>query len=594
MSIRKASLPTQLLNAGQNARDNSHNWILDSLDALASFQNSLSFAEGGGNRGPIFAAARDTIRRLIDLPVVAFLTVDPDGLNFSLEDCDPEGERPFIETEVERLIHEGAFAWVLKQNHVTLYPSSTSDRSLLLHVLASPSRTMGMFAGVVDTRRPCIPAAHQKLLSVVLLQCAGALRINDLCATLLSRNHNLKAAVDEQTRELRESEMREKQANRAKRDFLATMSHEIRTPMNGVLGMAQLLSDTRLDEDQREFVGIIKMSGESLLTIINNILDFSKIESGRLEVECVPFELRRCAQEVIRLLEQGAEARGIALRYECEDALPHWLVGDHTRTRQVLINLIGNAIKFTNQGHVTLRLGYEQCSGQRARVLFEVRDTGIGIPEEALSRIFDRFTQADGSMTRQFGGSGLGLSICRTLVELMGGTLSVRSRLGEGSIFSFCLTLPLAKEAEEQDSVVVEGSQETPIEARVLLVEDNEVNQLVARRLLEKLGCSVEVAQNGVEALEMLRSARFDIVFMDCQMPEMDGFKATEEIRSREAEFGRVPIVALTANATLGDAERCLEVGMNDFVSKPVEREELRQMLVRWASPAARVKRELV
>jgi signal transduction histidine kinase/CheY-like chemotaxis protein len=559
-----------------------HGWLLDSLDALATFQNSLNFAQGEGNRRTIFKASREAIRRLIDLPVVAFLTVDSDGLNFSMGDCDPENERPFIEAELEQLIHEGSFSWVLNQNHVSMFPARTAGRTLLLHVLASQSRTMGMFVGVIDGQRSSIPVTHQKLLSVVLLQCAGALRIDDLYSALTRHSNDLKAAVDEQTRELRESEKKERQANRAKSDFLATMSHEIRTPMNGVLGMAQVLADTQLDEDQRKAVGMIQNSGKALLAIINDILDFSKIESGQLKIECVPFDFWECSQEIIGFLEQAAEAKGIALRYERDEALPRWLMGDPTRIQQVLFNLAGNAIKFTKQGHVTLRFGCEKCSEQRTRLLVEVEDTGIGIPAEALERIFDRFTQADSSTTREFGGSGLGLSISRKLVEQMGGTISVRSRLGEGSVFSFNLTLLLGK--GEEDLAAVEASLETPITARVLVAEDNAVNQIVARRLLEKLGCCVEVAENGLEALEILCRSRFDLVFMDCHMPKMSGFEATIEIRNREAEFGRIPIVALTANAMQSDAEQCLAVGMNDFISKPVKREELRRVLMRWLS----------
>jgi signal transduction histidine kinase/DNA-binding response OmpR family regulator len=522
-------------------------------------------------------------------------------------------------------------------------------------------------------------------------------------------------------------------ANRAKSEFLANMSHEVRTPMTGVLGMAGLLLDMNLSEEQTEYVRIIQSSGEALLAIINDILDFSRIEAGRLTIDPIPFDLTAAIDEVVALVSEKTEgAIELIVRY-APDA-PRRMVGDAGRIRQVLLNLVGNAIKFTNEGHVFINVECVESSDERALLRVSVEDTGIGIKAEKLETVFDKFTQADGSITRRYGGAGLGLAISKQLVELMGGEITVESEPGVGSTFAFSLDLPLDREApletaaaENLDGVrimvvqrhdkvravhieqltacaarvggvasgaaavsqlhaalqagdpyrivvvahdvpdmtvealatVIKGdpalkpvvlvmlttlgqqgdadrlraagfdaylTQPTrpsqladvlsavwsvkekgvrevfvtrhtilesrtrhaaeagnaPIRARVLVAEDNAVNRKTASRMLELLGCHVDVATDGEEAVRMLASDSYDLIFMDCQMPKLDGYEATREIRRREASGGiRTTIIAMTAHALPGDREKCIEAGMDDYVSKPIRKDAVSEVINR-------------
>jgi PAS domain S-box-containing protein len=502
-------------------------------------------------------------------------------------------------------------------NHLPAIASLTDEDGRYLYVNQPLSDTFNLRPGellgktIADWMPEAAESNRQHDLEV--LACGGTMQFDDvLTAPDGSVRHWLSfkfplgaqggqkligtVAVDITSRkqwevQLEEAKEEAERANRAKSEFLANMSHEIRTPLNGILGMTGLALETDLNAEQREYLETVKFSGDSLLTLINDILDFSKIEAGKVDLEVIEFDLRETIHATLKTLSIRARQKGLELRADFAPDVPEIVSGDPTRVRQIVLNLAGNAVKFTESGEIKISVRALPADSEEPNLHFTVSDSGIGIPPDKLDLIFKPFSQADSSTTRKFGGTGLGLTISTRLVGVMGGKMWVESEVGKGSQFHFTLRLPAsnARRAPDRSTAMragvnpLPGGDEAPkprATLRILLAEDNQVNQRLALRLLQKRGHEVTIAVNGRDAVAAAAQAVFDLVLMDLQMPEMDGFEAAAALREREKETHvHLPVIALTAHALKGDREQCLEAGMDGYLSKPIRGEELDSIL---------------
>ncbi len=570
----------------------TYNHLIDALHIIATPDDVLLQFDGKPDKTIILDAVWLRIRKIMSFNEMGFLQLDDDGLDFNLIYHQPENSLDHINDISSGAIKEGIFAWALNHNRAVVLHGDESSPSRLFHVVAIRGKVIGMFVATFDFDAGSINETTLGLLSIILLNCANTIEALELNMMVRKQNEVLETKIEERTRQLEIEKTRAEAASIAKSNFLATMSHEIRTPMNGVLGMAQVIAATELTEKQKLYVNTILDSGNSLLVVINDILDFSKIEAGKMELEHNPFNLHKIITDVVSLFKSRAGEKNIHLSFDVEQGCPVDLIGDSLRIKQIIQNLVSNAVKFTEQGSIKISISGSVVSDDIARLIVNVSDTGIGIDPRAQEKLFSDFTQVDSSTTRKFGGTGLGLAICKQLIMLMQGEIGVNSQPGQGATFWFTLNLNLNKniQAQKLEDNIECTVKLKPLTGTVLLVEDNKVNQFVAKAILEQFNLIVDIANDGLQAVKKNERKAYDLILMDCQMPVLDGFDATRKIRKNETDNKanqHIPIIALTANVHDKDRERCLAVGFDDYIPKPIVKNDLYKLLDKYLNQQA-------
>jgi len=569
-------------------------WLAKALEISASLGDFQACVNQGMDPAAILSETRVRLQQMFEFRAIAFLLVDEKDQAFSLSDCEPGTERDYIQAEIDHHIEEGTFAWALNQTRAVLAQTQDGRYTLVFHVLATRSRIRGMFVGLLAEEMVEVKESVLNLFSIIFFATANALESYELYQFVKEQKSNLEVIVSQRTRQLEEARAEAEEANKAKSQFLANMSHEIRTPLTAIIGYAEALRHDDMSESEKtEAVDIITRAGRHLQDIINDILDLSKIESNHLETELVPTDPMRVLAEIDALMSIQAGEKGLGFSIHYEFPLPTRVVTDPTRLRQILLNLCGNAVKFTHTGEVCVTVSYRL---EAAQMVFTVTDTGIGLSPEQQQRLFRPFTQADQTTTRHYGGTGLGLAISKQLAEKLGGSITVRSALGEGSSFTVVIAAAVCDAAtwvhslEQDDSTATEAASSDSVAAvprlsgRVLLAEDNMDNQRLITMFLNNAGIEASVVTNGRLAVEQALAGDFDLILMDMQMPEMDGIEATKLLRA--AGYGR-PIITLTANATADDRDRCRAVGCDAFLTKPIDRNHFYRTLSRYLAKSA-------
>lgn len=561
-----------------------HEWFIHALEISASFSEIKDNPGEKNNADVIISETLNRISQLLHFRALAFMQVDEDTFEFKLTECSPPEQQTELQHEIDKQIEEDTFGWALNQTKAVVV-TSTKGGPLILHAVSTRSQVVGMFVGLLADDDDELLDAPLNLLSLILFSTANALSNHALYQLINQQNQELEKTVTTRTLELIHANERAESANQAKSEFLANMSHEIRTPLTAIIGYADALQNDSLDAERgTKAVATIVRTGKHLLGLINEILDLSKIEEEKLEIELLDIPLFPLLADVSAVAAMQATDRNLEFSIEHRFPLPGTIHTDPTRLKQILLNLCSNAVKFTEHGGVRIEITWDQTSEQ---LHFAVHDTGIGMNEEQQQRLFGRFSQADDSTTRRFGGSGLGLYISKQLAEKLGGDITLTSTPDEGSCFTVFIDCgsvnqdDIINNAEQirEQTAAQSDNEHLRLRGHVLLAEDTKDNQDLITYYLEQLGLQVTIADNGAIAVNMAQENEFDLILMDMQMPVLDGLSATSQLRS--AGY-KQPIVALTANAMKSYQQQCLQMGFTDFLTKPIDRPVFKQTLAKY------------